>query len=768
VVKIAQKNMRVVFLIILLSFIVYALITPGVCVAKLSASESGLNILRDFFGLDLDKYDVVVEENSLSEFFVVNGVQEDVLFTLTGDGAKLRIVFTFVNGDLRNMYVFENNGVPLLRQIGEDNGGGVVEAQVFLSKYEQYSAKSFFGELKASLDGVVVNKNYTKTVGNNVLEVMVYGNGETNFKWYYVVNGTMPLHANFVALGFKHGSLVSFTDTWNLYMENSNFELLKSAVPNTSEISVGLGDPSFEGVVPLFDEVEYFIVILFVVISMCCVFVAGLVLKNSLKRLYPLRGFSVKVFGVLLVFVVLLSLVGSVNALPVGVILGSRSSGASNDLYGYHSWRKTDVEISRQEYVNDFIMSNCLTVANGYAGFSNLWLNKSSVLAHAQYLGDNYDYVTVFDWDHGVGGYPGAVSPYLVPSDEIHYMFEDDWGTFNGVPSDYEIDWSHGVYDIDIYDVFAAGKVNFAFINTCLSADTELFGQGFSSSGYALGMPFAFTHRTVGYVVEGSNSTVMSDDGYNRPDAFSQCYIGFPFGSASLDQYIGYEYNWQPWYEWVVLFCYVAFNFDVSVNDAIDWTCSMQWGCSSFSVSPLQGEGFTAIWPVWDDTNKSFNAEVSNAQGLNSTLAVYGNGNIHLKNFHADHITTYPYINGSSSSDVSEVVNFSAYSVDSFGHNIRYVFDWGDGTTQTTNYTVAGVPVNVSHSWNFAGTYRVTVRAECENGAWSDQSEVYTITVGTYYKQISTIVITAIILSLIMLLIILWYRSKHENNCKNT
>jgi len=757
-----QRNLGAICLLILLSSVVCVLITPSVHAAKLSSSERGLGVLRDFFGLDLEKYDIVKEENSLSEPFLGNAAYESVFFTLTSGDSKLRVVFTFVDNNLRNIYVFENKGVPLLK--GAIKSSTVVgNAQSFLGAYEQYSSKPLFGDLKTTLNDVTTNKNYTKTVGNKIVEGIFYENNEAMFMWHYTTKDSTIPRTAVVALGFKDGDLVSFSDTWSIYGINERIKLLGDSKPNDVENSWII--QSFEETTVLSMLIMYFVVILLVTTS--SMFVVGLFFRRCLNR-GLFKRFSVKAgglfLGLLLVLTIFLPLAGYANASSAGVIWGSRSSGAQN-IEGYHSWRKTNAEISKQEYVSSFIASKCLTAANGYAGFANIWSNKSGVLSQAQSLNSKYDNVAVFNWDHGVGGYPGRLSSYLVPDDELHYMFEDDFGTFVGVPSDYKVDWSHGVYDIDIYEIFTAGKVHFAFINTCLSANIDLFGQGHSPSGYPLGMPYAFTHRLVGH---GNNATLMSYDGYNYPDAFPQCYIGFPFGSAALDQYIAYHNNEQPWYEWVVYFCYMAFNFDVSVNDALDWACSMQWGCSSFGISPLQGEGFTAIWPIWDDTHKVFNETGPNAQGPHSTLAVYGNGNIHLKNFQAEHMITYPCVSSPSVGNVDTVINFSAYAVDSHGHNIRYIFDWEDGTPQTiTEYTVAGVPVNVSHSWNTVGIYEVTVRAQCEDGTCTEWSKPYIITIGGYGLLI-TITIVGLILCIIMLLIILWRHAKKRVRTTNS
>ena len=168
---------------------------------------------------------------------------------------------------------------------------------------------------------------------------------------------------------------------------------------------------------------------------------------------------------------------------------------------------------------------------------------------------------------------------------------------------------------MDIYPLIQPGnKIKFAFINTCLSADTT-YGQGelppqFPYPGRGLGMPFAWTRRLVG--------PDMSSDGYNNPDYSGQVYIGFPYGSASLMQHIPYDYGVQyRW--WVNYFFYYALNFNMSVNDALNTVCQQYWG-TTFGNSYLRA-GFTAYW---------WNANPETMPG--STMAVYGDGTIYLRN----------------------------------------------------------------------------------------------------------------------------------------
>ena len=93
----------------------------------------------------------------------------------------------------------------------------------------------------------------------------------------------------------------------------------------------------------------------------------------------------------------------------------------------------------------------------------------------------------------------------------------------------------------------------------------------------------------------------MSFDGYSYPDSFPQCYIGFPWGSAALNQHIDYDgsYGAGPqWYIWVGNFFDLALNYDISVKDALDMASWIMWECDGFLDSPLTGSGFTAVWPM--------------------------------------------------------------------------------------------------------------------------------------------------------------------------
>jgi hypothetical protein len=453
-----------------------------------------------------------------------------------------------------------------------------------------------------------------------------------------------------------------------------------------------------------------------------------------------LKSRSLKIGGILLCVLlwstVLLGTIVNVNAITrAGVIWGSESTGQNaQEWWGY--WRKSSEEIELQQETAVSIKG--MFDDNGYTGVNHQGIlnpgsSRSQILSDISYYQSNYDYVAVVDFDHGVGR-----SDYLAaPPGEFHYMFEDNTGTIIRVsipnPPYYmdEPHPEHGVYDNDIYYLIQPGnKIVFAFINTCWSAHT--IGQGLlpphwpSYPSRAVTLPFAWTNRLV---MDKSSPDFniedhISDDGYRDPDYGPQVYIGFPDGSASLMQRIPYPsgtHNYKYWVEW---FFDYALDSKRSVNDALDEASLLTWS-KSFEESPLQ-EGFSAYWWPLDPQP-------------DCTMAVYGNGEIFLKYYDPNYVST-PSVGGPTSGYMGTAYEFSASSTGPYGHNIRYMFDWGDGSPYTvTDWYPNGAIAHASHSWNSENEFDVKVKAECDNGVWSGWSSPHTIVIG----DLPTLTVTA-------------------------
>lgn len=66
---------------------------------------------------------------------------------------------------------------------------------------------------------------------------------------------------------------------------------------------------------------------------------------------------------------------------------------------------------------------------------------------------------------------------------------------------------------------------------------------------------------------------------------------------------------------------------------------------------------------------------------------------------------------------------FSTSTTDPDGDSLRYVFDWGDGTSSSTGYLESGCVASLSHSWSRPGTYMIRVMAADVKGASSGWSQ---------------------------------------------
>jgi ribosomal protein S27E len=72
---------------------------------------------------------------------------------------------------------------------------------------------------------------------------------------------------------------------------------------------------------------------------------------------------------------------------------------------------------------------------------------------------------------------------------------------------------------------------------------------------------------------------------------------------------------------------------------------------------------------------------------------------------------------------------FTSRSSDPDGDNIKYTFDWGDGTTTVSNFVNSNITANRSHTWSDPGNYQIKVKVTDTYGSHSDWSKIFTIVV---------------------------------------
>ena len=165
----------------------------------------------------------------------------------------------------------------------------------------------------------------------------------------------------------------------------------------------------------------------------------------------------------------------------------------------------------------------------------------------------------------------------------------------------------------------------------------------------------------------------------------------------------------------------------------MDTTSWLNWGCQGLWDSPLRGNGFTAVWPCDYDGDGDWETGYWQI-GYNGLLNVYGNSNIHLKNFQPSDYVTAPLTGGPISGEAGVSYEYFASAIDDKGHNVRYKFDWGDGNiTETAQWYANGDAEVLTHSWSSDGVYEVRVQACCSNGQWSAWSNAITMNIAAYH-----------------------------------
>ena len=75
-----------------------------------------------------------------------------------------------------------------------------------------------------------------------------------------------------------------------------------------------------------------------------------------------------------------------------------------------------------------------------------------------------------------------------------------------------------------------------------------------------------------------------------------------------------------------------------------------------------------------------------------------------------------PTITGEISGTAGIEYEYTFNAVDPDGDDVRYIVDWDDGNSDTTDFSPSGTDVIVSHTWTEQGTYTIKAKAEDTNG----------------------------------------------------
>lgn len=86
---------------------------------------------------------------------------------------------------------------------------------------------------------------------------------------------------------------------------------------------------------------------------------------------------------------------------------------------------------------------------------------------------------------------------------------------------------------------------------------------------------------------------------------------------------------------------------------------------------------------------------------------------------------------GPTTGTSSTSYSYSTSTTDPNGDQVRYTFDWGDGTNSTTSLVNPGAKASLSHRWARTGTYLVKAMATNSKGATSAWSNTLSVKIST-------------------------------------
>lgn len=81
-----------------------------------------------------------------------------------------------------------------------------------------------------------------------------------------------------------------------------------------------------------------------------------------------------------------------------------------------------------------------------------------------------------------------------------------------------------------------------------------------------------------------------------------------------------------------------------------------------------------------------------------------------------------PVIDGPNSGKPNTEYNFTFNATDPDGHDVKYFINWGDNTSEWTDFYAPGTNVTVKHNWSSRGTYNITAIARDIHDAESPEA----------------------------------------------
>jgi hypothetical protein len=87
-----------------------------------------------------------------------------------------------------------------------------------------------------------------------------------------------------------------------------------------------------------------------------------------------------------------------------------------------------------------------------------------------------------------------------------------------------------------------------------------------------------------------------------------------------------------------------------------------------------------------------------------------------------------PTIDGPTKGDAGATLTYSFSAVDPDGDDVKFIIEWGDGNTDTTDFVASGATQTADHVWDTPADYTIKAKAEDSNGNIGPE-ETFTVTI---------------------------------------
>lgn len=255
-------------------------------------------------------------------------------------------------------------------------------------------------------------------------------------------------------------------------------------------------------------------------------------------------------------------------------------------------------------------------------------------------------------------------------------------------------------------------------------------------------------------LINRSNLKII--DGEFTIDGYVDKAIDIPFTIEANLSFYGYDQNltiFSPFEfpftiedSWPVPFTYIIMTMDVNLMPETAFVFTYidehQFTCNGWDVVVTNEMEYDALLISSDFGSKMdvwYSLSVGNLVKIDYDQIPLG------FDYYIDHFemilesTTYEVSSnppdkpstpiGQTQFNAGESGNFESSATDPDNDNVKYIFDWGDGTISSTDFYTSGETGIISKEWNQKGTFDVRVKARDIYGKESSWSDSLTVTV---------------------------------------